>query len=135
MAVESMVALQKRAELVANGARPRAVERTWLIPWMFTQPAKPRIVEARAISRVRDLYRCTKVSQMLFDLAVRTALNLGSWVSSAGVGVVRGFLAFHESRAKFRASARMRPPIHVSEAQARRDLSLMLAEGRVRWEE
>ena len=133
MAVESMRALQRRAELVA---RPRVVaSQGWRPSWLFVRPPEPRVVEVRSISRVRDLYRCDKVSQMVFDLAIRTVLNFGSWVSSVGVGVVRGFLAFHESRAKFRASARMRPPIHVSRAQARRDLSLMQAEGLVRWEE
>ena len=134
MAVESLVALQRRAELVALKSS-RAAERVGLIPWLFTQPAKPRVVEARSISRVRDLYKYDKVSQMLFDLAIRATLNVGSWASSVGVGVARGFLAFHESRSKFRESARMRPPIHVSRAQARRDLSLARAEGRVRWEE
>lgn len=132
MAVESMVALQKRAELVA---RPRVVASQGWRLWLFVRPPEPRIVEVRTISCVKDLYRCTKVSQMVFDLAIRTVLNFGSWASSVGVGVSRGFLAFHESRAKFRQSAKMRPPIHVSEAQARRDLSLMQAEGRVRWEE
>ena len=88
----------------------------------------------RPIRRVRDLYRYEKVSQMVFDLAMRILLNSGNWAYSVGVGMHRGFWAFQVNRRKFWEEARLRPPVHVSEAQALKDLERLLGEGRIRWE-
>ena len=96
---------------------------------------EPRESKPRPIRKVRELYHYGKISQMVFDLAMRMLLNFGNWTYSVGTGLHRGFWAFQVSRRKFHGEARLRPPIHVSDAQARKDLEQLLSEGRVRWDD
>jgi len=96
---------------------------------------EPRENKPRLIRKVRELYHYGKVSQGVFDLAIRVLMNFGNWTYSVGIGLHRGFWAFQGSRRKFHGEARLRPPIHISESQAKRDLEQLLLEGRVRWEE
>jgi hypothetical protein len=98
---------------------------------LFAPDSKPQ--EPRVIRNVRELYRYQKMSQMAFDLSLRALLNFGNWTFSVGLGLHRGFQAFQACREKFRDEARLRPPIHVSEARAKRELEAMFAEGSARW--
>jgi hypothetical protein len=95
--------------------------------------SSPQVAPARPIKRVRNLYRYRKVSQILFDLAARFFLNFGSWSSAVGFGLYRGFEAFQIGRMKFEEESKLRPPIFVTETQARKDLEKALAENVVRW--
>lgn len=89
----------------------------------------------RRIKKVRELYRYGKVSQMVFDLAMRMLLNFGNWTTSVGLGLNRGFSAFQISRKKFHTELRLKPPIHITESQAKRDLEVLLRDGKVVWED
>ena len=89
----------------------------------------------RRIKKVRKLYRYGKVSQMIFDFAMRMLLNFGNWTTSVGLGLNRGFSAFQVSRKKFHSELRLKPPIHIAESQAKRDLELLLRDGKVVWED
>ena len=89
----------------------------------------------RRIRKVRELYRYGKVSQMVFDVSMRVLLNFGSWTTSFGLGLHRGYAAFQASRIKFHAESRLRPPIHISVVKARQDLERLLVEGKVVWED
>ena len=89
----------------------------------------------RRIKKVRKLYRYGKVSQMIFDFAMRMLLNFGNWTTSVGLGLNRGFSAFQVSRKKFHSELRLKPPIHITESQAKRDLELLLRDGKVVWED
>jgi hypothetical protein len=89
----------------------------------------------RPIRKVRELYRYHKGSQWMFDFLMRTLLNLGNWIFSVGLGLQHGFRGFQVSRHRFQEAARLRPPIHITEAQARKDLERLLAENKVKWED
>ena len=89
----------------------------------------------RPIRKVRELYRYHKGSQWMFDFLMRTLLNLGNWIFSVGLGLQHGFRGFQVSRHTFQEAARLRPPIHITEAQARKDLERLLAENKVKWED
>ena len=117
-------------------------EETWASPSLRSLRGLRRIFgpdqgesKARSIRNIRDLYRYRKASQWLFDLVARTFLNFGNWSTSVGSGIIEGFRAFQKGREKFREESRLRPPIHITEAQARKDLSQQLASGQVRWED
>ena len=85
------------------------------------------------IRKVRSLYRYGKVSRGLFDAAFRMLLNFGNWVQAVGLGLRSGFLTFGACRDRFAKEARMRPPIHISDARARKDVADLIAEGKVVW--
>ena len=96
---------------------------------------EPKENKPRPIRKVRDLYHYGKISQMVFDLAMRMLLNFGNWTTSVGLGLNRGFSAFQVSRKKFHSELRLKPPIHIAESQAKRDLELLLRDGKVVWED
>ena len=98
----------------------------------FQQPGE---FKPRRIRKVRELYRYSKMSQMIFDLAMRMLLNFGNWTTSVGLGLNRGFSTFHISRKKFHAELKLKPPIHITESQAKRDLEALLRDGKVVWED
>jgi hypothetical protein len=95
--------------------------------------SKPR--GPRVIYSVRDVYQNPKMSQWILDLLMRTGLNFGNWMMSVGVGLYRGYLAFHASRCRFRDEARRRPPIFVTDSKAKRDLAYLFSTNQVVWKD
>lgn len=93
-------------------------------------PAGPRHVRT-----ARELYRYRSASQWLFTLVERVLLNLGNWTTSVGLGLRTGYLTFDGSRGKFRAEAKLRPPLGVTQSRANDDRIRLMAEGLIVWEE
>jgi hypothetical protein len=91
---------------------------------------KPRI---KRIRRVRDLYRCQRLSQWALDLLVRTLSCVGDWCQSTADGIDAGYKVFHSCREMSRDTAKKRPPIHVEERDAEAFLADRIESGEVAW--
>jgi hypothetical protein len=74
------------------------------------------------IRHMRELYRYTKLSEWVFDIAFRILLNLGNWITALAYGLKAGFTCFHERRYSFAEERKKHPPVFVSEAEASRHL-------------
>ena len=95
---------------------------------------KQRVKEPRRIRKVREIYSYGKISRFFFDIAFRTMLNFGNWMTSVALGLRGGYLAFDASRNQFRERAILEPPVFITRAQARRDLETLTLEGEVKLE-
>lgn len=99
---------------------------------LFTPAPQERT--ARRITSIRQMYYGT-FTQYFWDFWARTFLNVGNWFWAVGQGLSEGYQEFNTQRNRFRKERRLRPPIFVTQKQAKLDLEEGVARGEIVWGE